>query len=383
MIAEDGHCKPFDKDATGTLFSDGAGVVALRRLEDAVEAGDTILAVIKGYALNNDGSDKAGFTAPSVSGQSEVIQMAQAFGDVEPDSITYIEAHGTATPLGDPIEIAGLTQAFRARTEASQFCALGSVKSNIGHLDVAAGIAGFIKTVLALHHREIPPTIHFTEPNPKIDFSTTPFYCRGQTHRVETTIRRSAAGRRQLFRNWRNQRARGTRGDAKPQPVRTVTLISTSAAIRPHQRSSRHGHSESGQPPCDSSRGAAGGYRVYASRRPIPIQSAPLCRLPESRRGAGGVWCRTSTKSSHTGTGTTQPPRSIHVPGPRRPKSEHGAGTVRQPSASIGKSLTNVRRCSRLSWIWTCATFCFLRWTNCRGQKNGSCRRTSPNPHYS
>ena len=176
MISTDGHCKPFDKGATGTLFSDGAGVVVLRRLEDAIESGDTILAVVKGYALNNDGSDRPGFTAPSVNGQSEVIQMAQAFADFEPDTISYIEAHGTATPLGDPIEMAGLTQAFRARTDASQFCAIGSVKSNLGHLDVAAGIAGFIKTVLALHHREIPPTLHFTEPNPKIDFETTPFY---------------------------------------------------------------------------------------------------------------------------------------------------------------------------------------------------------------
>ena len=176
MISADGHCKPFDKSATGTLFSDGAGVVALRRLEDAVESGDTILAVIKGYAINNDGSDKAGFTAPSINGQSEVIQMAQAFADIEPDTISYIEAHGTATPLGDPIEIAGLTQAFQTRTDATQFCALGSVKSNVGHLDVAAGIAGFIKTVLMLHHKEIPPTIHYTEPNAQIDFASTPFF---------------------------------------------------------------------------------------------------------------------------------------------------------------------------------------------------------------
>jgi amino acid adenylation domain-containing protein len=176
MISADGHCRPFDKNATGTLFSDGVGVVALRRLEDAVAGGDNILAVIKGFALNNDGSDKPGFTAPSVNGQARVVQMAQAFGDVSPDTISYVEAHGTATPLGDPIEIAALTQAFRAGTEATQFCAIGSVKSNIGHLDVAAGIAGLIKTVLALQHRELPPTIHFTGQNPKIDFASTPFF---------------------------------------------------------------------------------------------------------------------------------------------------------------------------------------------------------------
>ena len=176
MISTDGHCRPFDRNATGTLFSDGVGVVALRRLEDAVAAGDTILAVIKGFALNNDGSDKAGFTAPSVNGQARVVQMAQTFGNVAPESISYIEAHGTATPLGDPIEIAALTQAFRAGTDRVQYCAIGSVKSNIGHLDAAAGIAGLIKTVLALQHREIPPTLHFTGPNPKIDFTSSPFF---------------------------------------------------------------------------------------------------------------------------------------------------------------------------------------------------------------
>ena len=176
MISKDGHCRPFDKTASGTLFSDGAGVVALRRLEDAVAAGDTVLAVIKGFALNNDGSDKAGYTAPSVNGQARVIQMAQSFGNIPPETITYVEAHGTATPLGDPIEIAALTQAFRAGTKAKQFCAIGSVKSNIGHLDVAAGVAGLIKAVLALQHRKIPPTINFTGPNPKIDFASSPFY---------------------------------------------------------------------------------------------------------------------------------------------------------------------------------------------------------------
>ena len=176
MISTDGHCKPFDQAATGTLFSDGVGVVALRRLDEAVAAGDTILAVIKGFALNNDGSDKAGFTAPSINGQARVIQMAQALGSIPPETITYIEAHGTATPLGDPIEIAGLNQAFRAGTDKVQFCAIGSVKSNIGHLDVAAGVAGLIKTVLALHHRKIPATLHYTGPNPKIDFASSPFY---------------------------------------------------------------------------------------------------------------------------------------------------------------------------------------------------------------
>lgn len=176
MIAHDGRCRPFDANATGTLFSDGAGAVVLRRLSDALESGDNIRAVIRGFAVNNDGSGKAGFTAPSVSGQAEVIQMAQELGGIPPGSISYVEAHGTATPLGDPIEIAGLTEAFRRGTDESAFCGVGSVKSNIGHLDVAAGIAGLIKTTLALEHRTIPATLNFDEPNPHIDWDRTPFF---------------------------------------------------------------------------------------------------------------------------------------------------------------------------------------------------------------
>lgn len=176
MIAPDGHCRPFDAQASGTLFSDGAGIVVLRRLEDAIKANDRILAVIKGFAVNNDGSGKVGFTAPSVEGQAEVVRMAQEFGETPAGSISYVEAHGTATPLGDPIEIAALTQAFRQHTQETQFCAIGSVKSNIGHLDVAAGVAGLIKTTLALQHGYIPPTLHFQSANPQISFKKSPFY---------------------------------------------------------------------------------------------------------------------------------------------------------------------------------------------------------------
>lgn len=172
----DGRCRPFDAAAAGTVFSDGLGIVVLKRLSEALEDGDTIHAVIRGAALNNDGSGKISFTAPSVDGQAEVIATAQALAGVDPRTISYVEAHGTATPLGDPIEIAALTQAFRAATSARGFCAIGSVKSNIGHLDAAAGVAGLIKTVLALRNRQLPPTAHFTRPNPQIDFENGPFF---------------------------------------------------------------------------------------------------------------------------------------------------------------------------------------------------------------
>jgi phthiocerol/phenolphthiocerol synthesis type-I polyketide synthase E len=176
VLSPDGHCRAFDARAEGTLGGDGVGIVTLRRLQDALAAGDTIRAVIKGSAINNDGDRKVGFTAPSVEGQARVIRAAHIAAEVEPETISYVEAHGTATPLGDPIEVAALTQAFRYRTHKRGFCGIGSVKTNIGHLDVAAGVAGLIKTTLALEHRELPPSLHFERPNPEIDFNTSPFF---------------------------------------------------------------------------------------------------------------------------------------------------------------------------------------------------------------
>jgi phthiocerol/phenolphthiocerol synthesis type-I polyketide synthase E len=176
ILSPDGHCRAFDARAAGAVFGCGAGVVVLKRLADALADGDAIRAVIKGSAVNNDGSSKAGFTAPSVTGQAEVIAEALANAGVDADSIGFVEAHGTATALGDPIEIAALTKAFRRSTARTGFCAVGSVKSNLGHLEVAAGMAGLAKAVLAVERAEIPPTLHFERPNPQIDFAGSPFY---------------------------------------------------------------------------------------------------------------------------------------------------------------------------------------------------------------
>jgi len=173
IFSADGHCRSFDAAANGTIFGEGAGVVLLKPLVQALTDRDHIYAVIKGSAINNDGNRKVGFTAPSVSGQVEVIRAALHMAGIEPESIGYIEAHGTATTLGDPIEIEALTQVFN--THKKQSCKIGSVKSNFGHLDAAAGAAGFIKTVLSLKHKMIPPTLHFETPNPKIDFHNSPF----------------------------------------------------------------------------------------------------------------------------------------------------------------------------------------------------------------
>jgi amino acid adenylation domain-containing protein len=176
LASADGHCRAFDADAQGTVFGSGCAVVLLKRLEDAVRDGDSIYAVIKGYGINNDGAGKVGFTAPSVEGQAAAIRKAQRMAGVEADSITYVEAHGTATPLGDPIEIAGLTEAFRASTNAKQFCAIGTGKTNVGHLDAAAGVTGLIKTALSVREGVLPPTLHYRKPNPRIDFANSPFY---------------------------------------------------------------------------------------------------------------------------------------------------------------------------------------------------------------
>ncbi|MEV5463023.1 type I polyketide synthase [Streptomyces sp. NPDC002788] len=174
ILSPDGHCRPFDEKAAGTVPSEGVGVVVLKRLEDALRDGDRIAAVIRGSALNNDGSDKLGFTAPSIPGQSEVIRHAQRAAGIEPGDIDHIECHGTATPMGDPVEVAALTDVF-GTAQRDHPTWLGSVKSNIGHTSAAAGVAGFIKTVLMIEHRELVPTLHYTKPNPLLDLDMSPF----------------------------------------------------------------------------------------------------------------------------------------------------------------------------------------------------------------
>ncbi|HYG61594.1 MAG TPA: beta-ketoacyl synthase N-terminal-like domain-containing protein, partial [Thermoanaerobaculia bacterium] len=172
----DGHCRAFDARAQGTVRGSGVAVVVLRRLSDALASGDRIHAVIRGSAVNNDGALKIGYTAPSQEGQARVISEALSLAGLSPDDISYVEAHGTGTALGDPIEIAALTQVFRAGTRRRGFCGIGSVKTNLGHLDTASGIAGLIKTALALEHRQVPPSLHFETPHPNIDLKDSPFY---------------------------------------------------------------------------------------------------------------------------------------------------------------------------------------------------------------
>ncbi|HWI20961.1 MAG TPA: beta-ketoacyl synthase N-terminal-like domain-containing protein, partial [Vicinamibacterales bacterium] len=176
IVSPDGHCRAFDAKAQGTIFGSGIGIVALKRAKDAIADGDHIYAIVKGTAINNDGATKVGYMSPSGDGQASVAAEALAVANVSPDAISYIEAHGTGTELGDPIEIAGLNQAFRSDAMRPHSVAIGSVKTNIGHMQIVSGAAGFIKTALALYHAKIPASLHFERPNPSIDFDSTPFY---------------------------------------------------------------------------------------------------------------------------------------------------------------------------------------------------------------
>lgn len=175
-LSPDGHCRAFDANAQGMVTSSGAGIVVLKRLAEALKDRDNVRAVIRSSCINNDGSAKVGFTAPSVDGQATVIAEAQAVAGVTGDQISYVETHGTGTPIGDPIELSALTKAFRKTTDKNGFCPIGSVKTNIGHLDAAAGVTGLIKVVLSLENRELPASLHYTQPNPAIDFNNSPFY---------------------------------------------------------------------------------------------------------------------------------------------------------------------------------------------------------------
>jgi len=192
IASPDGHCRPFDAKARGTVFGSGVGIVVLKRLEDALADGDYIHAIILGSAINNDGGLKAGYTAPSVDGQAQVIAEALAVAGIQPSDISYVECHGTATLLGDPIEVRALGKAFGR--DRKQRCAIGSIKGNLGHLDAAAGVTGLIKVVLSLKHRQLAPSLHFEQANPQIDFEGNGFYVNTQLQEWSSDGRPRRAG---------------------------------------------------------------------------------------------------------------------------------------------------------------------------------------------
>ncbi|PTL75143.1 type I polyketide synthase [Vitiosangium sp. GDMCC 1.1324] len=290
ILSPDGYCRAFDEQAQGTVRGAGAGVIVLKRLSDALRDRDTVHAVILGSAVNNDGSSKVGYTAPSVEGQTAVISEAMAIAGVEPEDIQYIEAHGTGTSIGDPIEVAALNQAFGGKRVGAKRCALGSLKANIGHLDAAAGVAGVLKTVLALKNRLIPPTPHFQRPNPRIDFEGGPFYVAAEPRPWDGGGRMRRAGVSSFGIGGTNahlvleEAPAEQPATASKKPWHALTLSARSAAALDEATTRLAAHLER-HPGVDIADVA---YTLQAGRRTHEHRRAVLCRDAAEARAALG-----------------------------------------------------------------------------------------------
>lgn len=296
-FARDGHCKPFDADATGTMFCDGAGIVVLKRLSDALKDGDTIYAVIEGSGKNNNGSRPASFLAPSVEGQAEAIALAQAAANIDIENIGYIEAHGTGTPVGDPIEVQALSIVFQRKTQKKQFCAIGSIKGNIGHPTNAAGVAGFIKAALVLDREQIPATLHYITPNPRIDFARSPFrvadrliaFPRTDQPRY-TAVSSFGFGGTNVHIILGEAPARTVARDARPMQLLPVSARTPAALDALSASLSQHFQSAQVDSLADGAFTLQVGRRQMAMRRFVvagsTAEAAQFFALPDPRRGA-------------------------------------------------------------------------------------------------
>ncbi|HWN42411.1 MAG TPA: amino acid adenylation domain-containing protein [Thermoanaerobaculia bacterium] len=285
ILSPDGHCRTFDARARGTVGGNGVGIVVLKRLEEALADEDTIHAVILGTAINNDGSEKVSYSAPGVDGQAKVIVLAQALAGVEPESITYVEAHGTGTTLGDPVEVAALSKVFRFGTDRKTFCALGAVKTNIGHLDAAAGIAGLIKTIMALRHKQIPPSLHFERPNPEIQLEESPFYISTRLASWDTGGRPRRAGVSSFGIGGTNAHAVleeappvGPPAHSRPWQLLVLSAKTPSALEMSAERLAAHLTGTSGQDLADVA------HTLRVGRRSFPYRRALVCRDAEEGR---------------------------------------------------------------------------------------------------
>ncbi|OZI35098.1 hypothetical protein CAL29_14780 [Bordetella genomosp. 10] len=294
ILSRDGHCRAFDAGASGTLLGSGAGVVVLKRLRDALRDSDTVHAVIRGTAMNNDGTDKVGYTAPSVSGQASVIRGALAMADVPPETIRYVETHGTGTILGDPIEVTALADAYGKGLPAAS-CAIGSVKTNIGHLDAAAGVAGLIKTVLAIKHGVLPPSLNFQTPNPRMNLDTTPFYINTSATPWPDAALVRRAGVSSFGIGGTNVHvvleqapvaaAAGAAQRAFAAPAGQAVLLPLSARTASALTAKREELAAYLRSACAAPEGAAGlqdvGYTLRVGRRRFGYRSVTVARLPE------------------------------------------------------------------------------------------------------
>jgi amino acid adenylation domain-containing protein len=281
ILSSDGHCRSFDAASQGTVFGSGVGVVALRRYADAVADGDIIHAVIRGSAINNDGANKVGYLAPSVEGQAACIGEAIALAGVDAATITYVECHGTGTPVGDPIEVAALTQAFRQDTEDNQFCGIGSVKTNIGHLDTAAGVASLIKVVKALEEKKLPPSLHYRTPNPSIDFASSPFYVNAalapwqpKGHPRRAGVNSLGVGGTNAFVILEEAPARPASGPSRPHQLITLSARSADAVARAGERLAAHLKAHPALDLADVAYTLATGRRDFAHRRVVVARDA-------------------------------------------------------------------------------------------------------------
>ena len=306
ILSRDGHCRSFDASSSGTIFGSGLGVVVLRRLEDALAEGDQIHAVILGSAINNDGSRKVGYLAPSVEGQAEVIQEALEFAGVNPSEIGYVETHGTGTVVGDPIEVRALTQAFRQQGTRANSCAIGSVKSNIGHLDAAAGVTGLIKTVQALKHAQIPPSLHFETLNPRIDLKDSPFYVSAKLADWPSDGKPRRAGITSLGIGGTNAHVvleeapqRKIVRQAKPYELLTVSAKTAAAADRALANLVAHLGAHPELDLADVAWTSQAGRQAFAHRRALAV---------ENSKDAIGALAAKGAKASASGNpGTTRP----------------------------------------------------------------------------
>lgn len=299
ILSPDGHCRPFDAGSQGTVFGSGVGVVVLRRLADAVEAGDHIYAVIRGSAINNDGAGKVGYLAPSVDGQARAIAEALAIADIDADTISYIEAHGTGTPVGDPIEIAALTQAFRETSDQVGQCAIGSVKANIGHTDTAAGAAGLIKIALALHNEALPPSINYTAPNPACGFADSPFFVQQSLTDWRRGARPRRAGLSSLGVGGTNAHAvieeAPIRAPGSPsRPLQLLTVSARSATSLSANAAALGAHLADNAPDL-----ADAAYTLSTGRTPLPLRRFAIAsHAQEASEALAEIATRTDTPSA-------------------------------------------------------------------------------------
>ena len=299
ILSPDGHCRPFDASAQGTIVGSGVGLVVLKRLSDALADGDTIHATILGMGVNNDGSDKVGYTAPAFAGQVAAISAAYAAAGVSPESVGYVEAHGTATILGDPIEVSALTEVFRRHTSRRGFCGISSAKSNFGHLSCAAGVTGLVRAVLALEHGSIPPTVHFRSPNPALDLTNSPFFVTTSPHPWERNGTPRRASVSCVRRGW-HQRSRGPGGGTRAGSGQRQPSGSGAHAVRAQPRGAGRGDPAARPLPHAAPRTRPGGHGVHAACRAAgvrapaqPSRSAPTtARRPWPHCSTPSGWAR-------------------------------------------------------------------------------------------